>query len=126
METPGLRILCVEDDADIREIFQLALESSDGVEVRVCGSGAEALSLCGVQHFDVVLLDVMMPDMDGPGTLAGLRRLPHGADVRVIFVTAKATLDELQRLRRLGAKGVITKPFDPLTLATRVRELLAA
>ncbi|MCC7461798.1 MAG: response regulator [Gammaproteobacteria bacterium] len=126
METPRLRILCVEDDADIREIFQLALEAGGDAEVATCGSGQEALALYATQRFDVVLLDVMMPQMDGPATLAELRRLPQGAAAAVIFVTAKATHDELQRLRRLGARGVITKPFDPLTLLTGVRALLAA
>lgn len=124
---PGkqLRILCVEDDADIREVFRLALEMDDAFSVECCGSGTEALARCADTTFDVVLLDVMMPGLDGPATLSLLRRSKHGASTPVIFVTAKATRDELQRLRGLGAKGVISKPVDPMELPKRVRELLS-
>jgi two-component system, OmpR family, response regulator len=122
--TGNLKVLCVEDDPDIREIFTLALELSEGVEVQSCGSGREALAICAEVRFDVILLDVMMPEMDGPATLAQLRQLPEMASTAAIFVTAKATREELQRLTGLGAKGVISKPVNPLTLMARVREIL--
>lgn len=119
-----LKILCVEDDPDIRELFQLTLEM-DGDVVTCCASGLEALAQSAAALFDVILLDVMMPDLDGPTTLARLREARSTADTPVIFVTAKATRDELQRLKDLGARGVISKPFDPASLLPRVRELLA-
>ena len=121
-----LRILCVEDDPDIREILQLALELDDGAVVQCCATGHEALELTTRVHFDVILLDVMMPGLDGPATLGCLQLAPATAATPVIFVTAKATRDELQRLTGLGARGVIRKPLDPTTLLTRVQELLVS
>ncbi len=121
-----LRILCVEDDPDIREILQLALELEGGAVVQCCSTGREALELTQHAQFDVILLDVMMPGLDGPATLAGLQRAPATAATPVIFVTAKATRDELHRLTGLGARGVICKPLDPVTLLARVQELLSA
>lgn len=125
MSAPRLRILCVEDDPDIREIMQLALELDDSAEVQCCGAGSDALELAAHGQFDVILLDVMMPGLDGPATLARLREAPATTATPVVFVTAKATFDELKRLTGLGARGVICKPFDPTTLLERVRALLA-
>src|SRR6266436_178102 len=119
------KILCVEDDPDIREILQLALELDDGAMVRTCGNGHEALELTARAQFDVILLDVMMPGLDGPATLGCLQLAPATAATPVIFVTAKATRDELHRLTGLGARGVICKPLDPTTLLARIQELLA-
>lgn len=121
-----LSILCVEDDPDIREILQLALELDGGAEVQCCGTGREALDLTRHAHFDVILLDVMMPGLDGPATLKCLQQAPGTAATPVIFVTAKATRDELNRLTGQGALGVVCKPLDPVTLLARVQEFLAA
>jgi CheY-like chemotaxis protein len=120
-----LKILCVEDDPDIRELFQLTMEMDGDVAATCCASGVDALAQSAATLFDVILLDVMMPDLDGPTTMARLRQAQSTAATPVIFVTAKATQDELQRLKDLGARGVISKPFDPATLLPRVRELLA-
>lgn len=117
------RILYVEDEPDIREITRLALELMGGYEVQVCASGREALQQ--LQDFmpDFILLDVMMPDMDGPATLAAIRAMPGMQTVPVAFMTAKAQPAEIVQLQALGAKGVIVKPFDPITLAAQVRVL---
>jgi CheY-like chemotaxis protein len=126
MSAAHLKILCVEDDPDIREICCLALELNGDAEARACGSGIEALAISATTAFDVILMDVMMPELDGPGTLVRMRQSPRTAKTPVIFLTAKATRDELQRLTGLGATGVICKPFDPTSLLAQVRKLLAS
>jgi CheY-like chemotaxis protein len=119
---PALRtILVVEDEPDIRTIVKAALEMVGGMKVRACESGAEALAAIVEFKPQMVLLDVMMPDMDGPGVLALLRENPGTAAIPVVFLTAKATPSEVQRLRALGAADVLTKPFDPMTLHEKVR-----
>ena len=116
-------ILYVEDEPDIRTVAKMALEMTGGFEVHLCSSGEEALeSLAGFTP-DLVLLDVMMPGMDGPTTLAELRKHPKGASVPVIFLTAKSQASEISAYRDAGAIGVIAKPFDPMTLASQVSKL---
>lgn len=121
--TEPLRLLCVDDESDIREVAALSLELDGGFDVKFCASGQEALdSLPGFAP-DMVLLDVMMPDMDGQTTLENLRQLPEGKSVPVVFITAKAQRQEVEHFRSLGAVGVIAKPFDPMTLAEQVRSI---
>jgi len=114
------RILLIEDEHDIREVAQLALESFGGYTVEVCGSGAEALDMVADFAPDIILLDVMMPDMDGPATLKALRGIPELAETPVIFMTAKSQAREIQRFEKLSSLEVITKPFDPTTLSDQV------
>ena len=119
---PLRRILFVEDDPDIQVVATLALESLGGFTVLACGSGAEALSRFPGFAPDLVLLDVMMPGMDGPATLRALRRLPAGG-VPVVFMTARVQAHEILQYREMGAVDVIAKPFDPMTLAEAVQTL---
>ena len=119
-----LRLLYVDDDADLRDLAQFALDIDPDVQVATAASGADAISACDAMVPDAILLDVMMPGMDGPQVLAALRRRHETADVPVIFVTARVLPDEQRRLVGLGAVGVITKPFDPMTLAADVRKAL--
>lgn len=119
------RILYVDDEDDIREIAQMSLELDPELEVRACGSGRDALMTAAEWRPDLILLDVMMPVMDGPETLARLRERPEGATVPVVFITARTQAADVERLKRLGAVGVIAKPFDPMTLAEQVRAWLA-
>ena len=124
MERQALqRILFVEDDPDIQVVATMALEALGGFHVLACGSGAEALSRFGEFAPDLVLLDVMMPGMDGPATLAALRRLPGAEDTPVVFMTARVQAHEVARYREMGAAEVIAKPFDPMTLSANVREI---
>jgi two-component system, OmpR family, response regulator len=124
MSSPALRrILFVEDDPDIQVVATMALESLGGFSVTACGSGEEALSRFSEIAPDLVLLDVMMPGMDGPTTLEALRRLPEAAKVPVVFMTARVQAYEMARYRELGAADVIAKPFDPMTLAGTVRSI---
>lgn len=117
------RILYVEDDADIRTIAQIALESLGGFELLVCESGREAVERAASFEPDLILLDVMMPGMDGPTTLGELRLRKDLASVPAVFMTAKVQPAEMKRYRELGAAGVIVKPFDPMTLADEVRRI---
>lgn len=118
------RILYVDDEDDIREVAVMALELDPGFLVRDCGSGRAALAVAAQWKPDLILLDVMMPDMDGPATLAALRAQPETADTPVAFITARAGRDDAERLAALGACGIVAKPFDPMTLAAQVRALL--
>ncbi|WP_311065591.1 response regulator [Halomonas sp. DWK9] len=117
------RILYVEDDPDIQTVAALALEVVGGFNVKVCSSGEQALEEAAVYAPDMILLDVMMPGMDGPSTLTALRKLPSLEKVPVAFMTAKVQPHEVDQLIALGAESVIAKPFDPMTLANQVRTL---
>ncbi len=117
------RILYVEDDADIQAIASIALEVVGGFRLKVCSSGAEALAAAPGFDPELLLLDVMMPEMDGPTTLARLRELAPTAYTPVVFMTAKVQASEVTLYKSLGALGVIAKPFDPMQLAQQVRAL---
>lgn len=117
------RILYVEDEPDIQAVAKLALEMVGGFQVLVCSGGAEALEKVGGFAPDLILLDVMMPGMDGPSTLQQLRANPATAAIPVIFLTAKVQATEVVRYQALGALDVLAKPFDPMTLANQVRQI---
>ena len=117
------RVLYVEDDPDIRTVASIALEVVGGYTLQACSSGAEALAAAAEFGADLLLLDVMMPDMDGPTTLARLRELAPTAATPVIFMTARVQAGEVALYKSLGAIGVIAKPFDPMQLAQQVRSL---
>ena len=115
------RLLYVDDDPDIQIIAAMALVEIGGLELLMCSSGQEALLRYGGFAPQLLLLDVMMPGMDGPATLAALRKLPGWTDTPAIFVTAKVRNQERQRYLDLGAVEVIPKPFDPMSLADQLR-----
>jgi CheY-like chemotaxis protein len=117
------RLLLVDDEDDIRRIAALTLERLGGWEVEPAGSAADALAAAERGGFDAVLLDVMMPDVDGPALLERLRPV-LGADVPVVFLTAKVQAADVERLRGLGAAGVIAKPFDPMGLSGELAAIL--
>ncbi len=118
---PALRVLHVEDHPDMREVVRASLGLDPELESRDCESGQEALRIALDWPPDLILLDVMMPVMDGPSTLARLREDPRTAHIPVVFLTVRAQRRERDLFRTLGAAGVIPKPFDPMTLATSVR-----
>jgi len=121
MPTPTLnKILYVEDEPDIQAVAQLALEAVGGFTVKICSSGQEALAQIEAYAPDMILLDVMMPGMDGPSTLKALRQLPACANTPVCFMTAKVQPQEVAHYKSLGALDVIPKPFDPMTLSAQV------
>jgi CheY-like chemotaxis protein len=121
-----LNIFHVEDDMDIREIAKMSLEMISGFNIvqHDCGESA----LAGAADFipDVLLLDVMMPGMSGPETLAKLRELNHFASVPAIYMTARVQPNEIDELTQTGALGVIVKPFDPVTLGQEITDMVAA
>ena len=125
MPEPVERILYVEDEPDIRAIAQMALEAVGGFTVIACASGAEALAAAPEARADLLLLDVMMPGMDGPATLAALRQLPATAATPVIFMTAKVQPAERAQHLALGALDVIAKPFDPMALSEQILAICA-
>jgi CheY-like chemotaxis protein len=120
----ALRILLIDDDADIREIAAVSLSLDPEFSVRGCASGEEGLVAAIQFSPDLILLDVMMPFMDGPTTLARLRGNPVSATIPVIFMTARAQTREIEQFKSLGAVGLIAKPFDPMTMVGMVRSLM--
>lgn len=119
------RILYVEDDPDIQAIAMMVLETISGFTVEPCSGGSEALQKAVPFKPDLILLDVMMPGMDGPETLKGLRNFAELEQTPVVFMTAKVQPQEVQGYLNLGAAGVIAKPFDPMTLAQELRDIWA-
>ena len=115
------RVMCVEDDDDIRMILEFSLGTVGGYEVCMCAGGQTALVRAPAFKPDLVLLDVMMPDLSGPQTLAALRGQAGMKGVPVVFLTAKAMPDEVEELLQYGASGVIVKPFDPVRLPQDIR-----
>ena len=117
------KILCVEDEADIQTVAKMALETVGGFSVEMCGSGEEAVQKAPNFQPDLILLDVMMPGMDGLATYRALRELPGAGETPIVFMTAKSQAHEVEQLLGLGALGVISKPFDPIQLSGQVENL---
>ncbi len=120
----ALRVLHVDDEPDIRELVEISLQMDANLAVRSCSSGDEALTAAVEWAPDIILMDVMMPVMDGPQTLSHLRENTATAQIPVVFMTARAQTRELAHFLSLGAAGVIPKPFDPISLAGAVRNYL--
>jgi two-component system OmpR family response regulator len=119
-----MKVLIIDDDADIRLIAGLSLRRVGGMDVIEAASGLEGIRKAQEERPDAILLDIMMPTLDGSETLAALRSQPATALTPVIFLTAKAAGAEVERLMALGASGVLIKPFDPRTLSRDVRALI--
>lgn len=120
-----MRALIIDDEEDTREIAKMSLSLLGGFEVIDADSGKMGIELAQTNKPDVILLDMMMPFMDGPATLEALHDNEATKDIPVIFLTAKAMTSEIEKLRRMGARGVLTKPFDPTTLANQVKDILS-
>jgi CheY-like chemotaxis protein len=126
MAEPLQRILYLEDDPLIAELALMALQDLGGLTVRHCCCGREAIDAAAGFAPQLLLFDVMLPDMDGPQTFGHINGLPNCADIPVIFMTAKAQKHQEHAYLDLGASGVIAKPFDPLALSEQVRALWSA
>ena len=120
-----MTILIVEDDDDIRSVLRISLSYLGGHAVVEAADGTEGVFAARRARPDLIMLDVMMPGIDGPATLAQLRADADTAAIPVVFMTAKAMPDEVARLRALGAADVLTKPFDPTALAADVTRIAA-
>lgn len=117
------KILYVEDQKDIQMIARVALESISHYEVKICDGGEQALDCMAECSPDLILLDVMMPGIDGPGTITEMRKREELQSIPVIFMTAKVLPNEVDELMSLGALGVISKPFDPVSLGSQIQEI---
>lgn len=116
----------IDDEEDVRYVAKLSLGRVGGMTVIEAAGGAEGLLRAREESPDFILLDMMMPGMDGAATFRALRNASETAHIPIVFLTAKAMASEVQRLKELGAKGVVLKPFDPMTLAAEIRAILAA
>jgi two-component system OmpR family response regulator len=115
------RILCVDDEEDILQVAKLSLEMVGGFEVSLCHGSRGAVTEASSYRPDLILLDVMMPEMDGPTTYARLREA--GVETPVVFMTAKVQPSEVKHYLDLGAIGVVSKPFDPMTLPQQIQAM---
>ena len=120
------KVLMIDDEADIRTVGTLSLEKVGKWSVVTASSGSEGLAQAASEKPDVILLDVMMPGMDGIETFEALRADTGTAGIPVIFMTAKVQRSEVQQYLDLGARGVISKPFDPMSLPDEIRGIVAA
>lgn len=118
------RILLVDDDDGIREVTRVSLETTMGWQVLTASSGDEALRLAGEEGISAILLDVMMPDMDGAETFARLREREESRDIPVVLLTAKTQKADLANYAEMGVAGTVQKPFDPLSLGREVADAL--
>ena len=118
------KILIIDDEDDIREVAALSLESVSGWEVIVANSGAQGLARAIAHQPDAILLDVMMPGMDGPTTVRELRKNPATAKIPILLLTAKVQSSDQRRFADLGVEAVLFKPFDPLTLSAQIAGVL--
>lgn len=117
------RIIYAEDEPDIQEVALMALEDIGGFTVEACNSGQEMLEKAIAFKPDLILLDVMMPNLDGPATLVKLREMPELVNTPAAFMTAKVQPNEVENFLAMGAIGVIPKPFDPMKLADQIRDI---
>jgi len=125
---PGgdIKVLIIDDEEDTRSIASMSLSIIGGIDVLEAESGQEGIAKAEAEQPDAILLDMMMPVMDGENTLSALQANAGTQKIPVIFLTAKAMSSEIERLKRMGAAGVLTKPFDPTVLAEQVKAILEA
>ena len=116
------KIVYAEDEPDIRMIGEMALQM-EGWQIVACASGLEAIQIIKAQMPDLVILDVMMPGLDGPTTLKVLRENPKTASIPIVFMTAKVQSTEIDHFKKIGAHAVIPKPFDPMTLVNDIKKI---
>ncbi|GAC1355358.1 MAG: response regulator [Acidobacteriaceae bacterium] len=118
------RILIIDDEDDIREVAALSLEATAGWQILTARSGAEGIAIATSQRPDAILMDVMMPGVDGPTTFRSMQGNPAVSNIPVLFLTAKVQGVDQRRFAGLGVAAVLFKPFDPLTLAQQISEVL--
>jgi CheY-like chemotaxis protein len=118
------RILIIDDEDDIREVAALSLEATAGWHILTASSGAEGIEVATAEQPDAILMDVMMPEVDGPTTFANMKQNPAVAHIPVLLLTAKVQGVDQRRFAGLGLSGILFKPFDPLTLAQQISDTL--
>ena len=120
-----MKVLIIDDDDDIRLITSMSLGLLGGATVFEANNGADGVAKAQEHSPDVILLDMIMPEMDGAQTISMLRNNEQTAAIPVIFITTRAFDDDIEQMLRMGAKAVLTKPFDPTSLATKIRDILS-
>jgi CheY-like chemotaxis protein len=123
--SPLKHVLVIDDEGDIREVARLSLELTEGWTVETASGGSDGAALALSMAPDAILLDVMMPEMDGPTTLSTLRQQDATRFIPVIFLTAKVQASDRDRYLQLGVRGIISKPFDPVTLGQQIKDMLS-
>ena len=118
------KILIIDDEDDIREVAALSLEATAGWKILTASSGAEGMAIAALEKPDAILMDVMMPEVDGPTTFGKMQQHPIIVDIPVLLLTAKVQGVDQRRFANLGVAAVLFKPFDPLTLAQQISEAL--
>lgn len=118
------RILIIDDEDDIREVAALSLEATAGWTIYTASSGRNGIDVALEQKPEAILMDVMMPEMDGPTTFKQMQQIPAIAGIPVVLLTAKVQGVDQRRFAGLGVAAVLFKPFDPLTLASQISEVL--
>jgi CheY-like chemotaxis protein len=121
-----MRVLIIDDEPDVHYVARLSLNRVGQMTVIEARTGAEGIAKARSERPDCILLDMLMPDMDGAATFRALRASEETSAIPVVFLTAKASVAEVRRLMVLGAKGVVQKPFNPMTLAAELAAILAA
>lgn len=117
------KILYAEDEPDVQTIVELIVQSMSSYEIKICENGKKLLESVEDYEPDLILLDVMMPEMDGPTTFENLQLNEKTKNIPVIFMTAKAQIHEVKIFQEIGVIGVITKPFDPILLCSKIQEI---
>lgn len=117
------KILYAEDEPDVQTVVELTVQTMSDYQIKVCDNGKKLLECVGEYNPDLILLDVMMPEMDGPTTFKNLQSDENTKNIPVIFMTAKAQVHEVETFKETGALGVITKPFDPINLCEEIQEI---
>lgn len=119
-----MKVLIIDDDEDVRFVARMSLGRVAGMTVVEAARGAEGVALAKSEQPDFILLDMMMPGMDGAATLRALKAAEATASIPVVFLTAKGMSSEVQRLKGLGVRGIVLKPFNPMTLASEITAIL--
>ena len=114
------KILYAEDEPDVQMVVELTVQTMSEYEIKICDNGKKLLDCVEQYCPDLILLDVMMPEMDGPTTFKNLQLNENTKNIPVIFMTAKAQIQEVEVYKEIGALGVITKPFDPISLCDEI------
>jgi two-component system, OmpR family, response regulator len=122
--TGSLKLLCVDDEEDIRTIIEMSLALDASINAEIVSDGQSLLARASSGAYDAFLLDAMMPEMDGYEVCRRLKQDPATRDVPIVFLTARTQRDDIEMVQQLGAVGCLKKPFDPLTIAVEIRNLL--
>lgn len=117
------KILYAEDELDVQTVVELTVQAMSDYEIKICENGKKLLECVEEYEPDLVLLDVMMPEMDGPTTFKNLQTNEKTKNIPVIFMTAKAQVQEVSDMLKSGVIGIITKPFDPLELCNDIKKI---